>query len=84
MEKVTEGKGEPQPSSFGEEGKEKTRAYKERDERQRADHERAISVHKKENIVYVDESGIDEEHGRRWGGSFAEQTSWPDTSTERA
>ncbi|MDR2779296.1 MAG: transposase [Puniceicoccales bacterium] len=42
-----------------------TRAYKERDERQRADYERAISAHKKENIVYVGESGIDEHLHRR-------------------
>jgi hypothetical protein len=39
--------------------KKKTRAYKERDEEKGADYERAMSVYKKEDIVCVNESGID-------------------------
>jgi hypothetical protein len=45
--------------------KKKTRAYKEQDEEKRVDYERAMSVYKKENIVYVDESGIDRRLHRR-------------------
>jgi hypothetical protein len=37
----------------------KTRCYRERDEERRTEYERAISGYKKEDVVYVDESGID-------------------------
>jgi hypothetical protein len=38
---------------------------KERNEEKREEYERAISLHKKEDIVYVDESGIDRHLHRR-------------------
>ncbi|MDR0679548.1 MAG: hypothetical protein LBF42_00695 [Puniceicoccales bacterium] len=38
---------------------------KERDEKEGADYEMAMSVYKKEDIVYVDESGIDRHLHRR-------------------
>jgi hypothetical protein len=39
------------------------------DEEKREEYERAMSVYKKENIVYVDESGIDRRLHRRNAGS---------------
>jgi transposase len=51
----------------------KTRAYKEVDEEKREEYERAVSVYKKENIVYVDESGIDRHLHRRNAGSAKER-----------
>ncbi|MDR0679712.1 MAG: hypothetical protein LBF42_01595 [Puniceicoccales bacterium] len=38
---------------------------KERDEEKREEYERAMSVYKKEDIAYVDESGIDRRLYRR-------------------